>query len=73
MTINFTDGFKAGRFSVFCNYETREHLFRLKMNRVRVARRADGYYAQFCFDANRKEKGSYTGNLAGLDLGIKYF
>ncbi|NEO01130.1 MAG: transposase [Moorea sp. SIO3I7] len=73
MTINFTDGFKAGQFSVFCNYETREDLFRLKINRVRVVRRADGYYAQFCFDANRKEKGSYTGNVAGLDLGIKYF
>ncbi|NEO94794.1 MAG: transposase, partial [Moorea sp. SIO3G5] len=49
LTINFTDGFQAGRFSLFCNHETREDLFRLKINRVRVVRRVDGYYAQFCF------------------------
>jgi putative transposase len=73
LTINFTDGFKAGQFSLFCNYETREDLFRLKINRVRVVRRADGYYAQFCFDANRKEIGNYTGNVIGIDLGLKYF
>jgi putative transposase len=73
LTINFTDGFKAGTFSLFCNHETREDLFRLKINRVRVVRRADGYYAQFCFDATRKEIGNYTGNVIGIDLGLKYF
>jgi putative transposase len=36
-------------------------------------RRADGYYAQFCFDAERKEQREYTGNVVGLDLGLKYF
>ena len=87
--INFTDGFKAGQFSLFCNKEVREDLLTLKINRVRVVRRADGYYAQFCFaeswrcrfpsrqtfqdDANRKEKGNYTGNVVGLDLGLNYF
>ncbi|MGB3401626.1 MAG: transposase [Microcoleaceae cyanobacterium] len=73
LTINFTDGFKAGKFSLFCNHQTREDLFRLKINRVRVVRRADGYYAQFCFDATRKEMGNYTGNVVGIDLGLKYF
>lgn len=73
LAINFTDGFKAGKFSVFCDRETREDLFRLKINRVRVIRRADGYYAQFCFDATRKEIGNYTGNAIGIDLGLKYF
>lgn len=71
--INFTDGFKAGRFSLFCNHETREDLFRLKINRVRVVRRADGYYAKFCFDSVRSEPGNYTGEVIGLDLGLKYF
>jgi putative transposase len=73
LTINFTDGFKAGTFSLFCNPETREDLFRLKINRVRVVKRADGYYAQFCFDASRSEPGNYTGNVIGIDLGLKYF
>jgi putative transposase len=73
MLITFTDGFKAGTFSLYCNKETREDLFRLKINRVRVVRRVDGYYAQFCFDAERQEQGDYTGNVIGLDLGLKYF
>ncbi|MEG4286262.1 transposase [Microcoleus sp. A006_D1] len=72
-SITFTDGFEAGTFSIFCNNETQEDLHRLKINRVRVVRRADGYYAQFCFDADRKETGKYTGNVVGLDLGLKFF
>ena len=73
MSINFTDGFEVGTLSLFCNKETREDLHRLKINRVRVVKRADGYYAQFCFDADRKEEGKYTGNVVGLDLGLKFF
>ena len=71
--IAFTDGFSIGSLSIYCNAQTREDLFRLKINRVRVVSRADGYYAQFCFDADRKEDGEYTGNVVGLDLGLKYF
>ena len=48
-------------------------MHRLKINRVRIVRRADGYYAQFCFDADRKEQGEYSGNVVGLDLGLKFF
>ncbi|MBN3897808.1 MAG: IS200/IS605 family element transposase accessory protein TnpB [Nostoc sp. NOS(2021)] len=73
MSINFTDGFEIGTLSLFCNKETREDLHRLKINRVRVVRRADGYHAQFCFDADRKEVGEFTGNVVGLDLGLKFF
>jgi len=73
MNIAFTDGFEIGTLSVYCNKETREDLFRLKINRVRVVKRADGYYAQFCFDTDRKEQVEYTGNVLGLDLGLKYF
>ena len=73
MSIAFTDGFEVGTLSVYCNKETREDLFRLKINRVRVVKRADGYYAQFCFDTDRKEQGEYTGNVVGLYLGLKYF
>ena len=65
MSIAFTDGFEVGTLSVYCNKETREDLFRLKINRVRVVKRADGYYAQFCFDIDRKEQGEYTGNVVG--------
>lgn len=73
MNIAFTDGFSIGSLSLYCNKETRVDLHTLKINRVRVVKRADGYYAQFCFDADRKEEGNYTGNVVGLDLGLKYF
>ncbi|MFB8795387.1 MAG: hypothetical protein U7126_14480 [Microcoleus sp.] len=73
ISINFTDGFEIGTLSLFCNKETPEDLQRLKINPVRVVHRADGYYAQFCLDADRKEEGEYTGHVVGLDLGLKYF
>ena len=72
MFITFTDRFKSGNFSLYCDSETREDLFRSKINRVRIVRRADGYYCQFCMDAERKEPGNYTGNVIGIDLGLKY-
>jgi putative transposase len=72
-SVTFTDGFEIGTLSIFCNNETQEDLHTLKINRVRIVRRADGYYAQFCFDAERKEQGEYSGNVVGLDLGLKFF
>ncbi|MGB6168210.1 MAG: transposase [Geitlerinemataceae cyanobacterium] len=72
-SIAFTDGFEIGTLSIFCNHETQKYLHTLKINRVRIVRKADGYYAQFCFDADRKEQGEYSGNVVGLDLGLKFF
>jgi putative transposase len=71
--IPFTDGFKAGTFSLYCDGKAREDILRSKINRVRVIRRADGYYAQFCLDVERVEEGTYTGEVIGIDLGLKYF
>lgn len=73
MSIHFSDGFNIGTLSLYCNKQTREEIKTLKINRVRVVRRTDGYYAQFCFDAERKEPGTYSGGVVGLDLGLKYF
>jgi putative transposase len=73
MSITFTDGFNAGTFALYCNGEARHHILNCKINRVRVIRRADGYYAQFCLDVERKERGAYTGNVIGIDLGLKAF
>jgi len=73
MSISFTDGFNAGSFALYCNGEARRLILESKINRVRVVRRADGYYAQFCLDEERKEQGQYTGNMIGIDLGLKAF
>ncbi|WP_222597800.1 RNA-guided endonuclease InsQ/TnpB family protein [Euhalothece natronophila] len=71
--ITFKDGFKAGTFSLYCSGKAREDILRSKINRVRVIRRADGYYAQFLLEADRVEEGTYTGEVIGIDLGLKYF
>ncbi len=70
MSFTFTDGFEIGTLSLFCNKETREDLHTFKINPVRVERKVYGYYAQFCFDADRKEEREYTGNVGGLGSGV---
>lgn len=70
--ITFTDGFKAGIFKL---WGTRDlHFYQLsQVKRVRVVRRADGYYVQFCIDAERNEKREPTGKTIGLDVGLTHF
>ncbi|MBD1885665.1 MULTISPECIES: RNA-guided endonuclease TnpB family protein [Microcoleus] len=70
--ITFTDGFKAGSFKL---WGTRDlHFYQLnQIKRVRVVRRADGYYVQFCIDAERNEKREPTGRTIGLDVGLTHF
>ena len=70
--ITFTDGFEAGSFKL---WGTRDlHFYQLKpIKRVRVVRRADGYYAQFCLDVERVEKRQPTGKTLGLDVGLTHF
>lgn len=71
-TINFTDGFGAGSFKM---WGTRDlHFYQLsQIKRVRVVRRADGYYCQFCIDIERIEKREPTGKTIGLDVGLTHF
>jgi putative transposase len=71
-TITFTDGFEAGSFKL---WGTRDlHFYQLKqIKRVRVVRRADGYYVQFCLDVERIEKREPTGKTIGLDVGLTHF
>lgn len=70
--ITFSDGFKAGTLKM---WGTRDiHFYQLKqIKRVRVVRRADGYYAQFCVDQQRLEKREPTKKTIGLDLGLNHF
>ncbi|MCG6135149.1 MAG: transposase [Nostoc sp. LLA-1] len=70
--ITFGDGFKAGTFQL---WGTRNlHFYQVKQfKRVRVVRRADGYYVQFCIDQDRVEKREPTGKTIGLDVGLNHF
>jgi putative transposase len=72
LTITFRDGFKAGTFKM---WGTRELYFYQKeqIKRVRVVRRADGYYVQFSIDQERNEYHEPTNRMAGIDVGLSHF
>jgi putative transposase len=44
-----------------------------QIKRVRLVKRADGYYVQFCVQADRLEVLPSTGKTVGLDMGLKEF
>jgi putative transposase len=44
-----------------------------KINRVRIVKRADGYYVQFLIDFDRKVEHTPTGKWIGIDVGLKDF
>jgi putative transposase len=44
-----------------------------QIKRVRLLRRADGYYVQFCISVERKEEIKPSGKAIGLDVGLAAF
>ncbi|MEQ9000813.1 MAG: transposase [Coleofasciculus sp. B1-GNL1-01] len=72
LTITFRDGFKAGTFKM---WGTRDLHFYQKeqIKRVRVVRRADGYYVQFSINQERKEHHEPTNRMVGIDVGLNHF
>ena len=71
-TLTLTDGMTAGSFKL---KGTRDlNFYNIKqIKRIRIVKRADGYYAQFCIDVERKEKAQYTGSEIGIDVGLTHF
>ena len=71
-TLTLTDGFGVGSFKL---KKTRDlNFYDIKqIKRVRIVKRADGYYAQFCIDVERKDKSQYTGSEIGIDVGLSHF
>jgi putative transposase len=70
--ITFTDKKGIGRLKLVGSrdiyfYQPEE------IKRVRLIRRADGYYCQFCISIEVKEDVKSTGLAIGLDVGLKYF
>jgi len=70
--ISFTDGFGMGSFKLIgsrdLNFYSPDQI-----KRVRIVRRADGYYCQFCIAVERNVATEPTGKAIGIDLGLKYF
>ena len=44
-----------------------------QIKRIRLVKRADGYYVQFAIQVDIKIQTQPTGKIVGLDVGIKYF
>lgn len=71
-SITFTDKCGIGRLKM---KGTRDLSFYQldQVKRVRLVKRADGYYVQFCISAERAESVESTGKAVGLDVGLKEF
>jgi putative transposase len=72
--LTFTDGCGIGRLRLVGNKKQQIATFPLKqIKRVRIVRRADGFYVQFCVQAVRKVEHVTTGAQVGIDVGLKHF
>jgi putative transposase len=72
--ITFTDGCQIGRLRLVGNKKQSIETFPTKqIKRVRLVRRADGYYCQFVVEAARKIGHISTGKQVGIDMGLKAF
>jgi len=70
--ITFTDKKGIGKLKVKGTWDL--NFYQLEqIKRVRLVRRADGYYVQFLIDAENKMDVELTGKMIGLDVGIKEF
>ncbi|MBA2288675.1 MAG: transposase [Ktedonobacteraceae bacterium] len=72
--IRFTDGCEIGRLRLVGNKKQKVAAFPLKaIKRVRLLKRADGYYVQIAVKAERKVEHVTTGAQIGIDVGLKEF
>ncbi|MCC5665804.1 transposase [Nostoc sp. CHAB 5784] len=70
--ITFSDKKGIGTLKLKGTYDL--NYYELKqIKRVRLVRRADGYYAQFAIDVEIKVETQPTLQVVGIDLGLKYF
>lgn len=70
--LTFTDGHGIGRLRLV-GTRTIETFPQEQIKRVRVMRRADGYYVQFCVHAERHVEHQVTGKQLGIDVGLTSF
>src|SRR5258708_4875211 len=72
--ITFTDGCGIGRLRLVGNKKQQIETFPVKdIKRVRIVRRADGYYCQFTVSTERNIEHIPSGKELGIDVGLKSF
>jgi putative transposase len=70
--VTFTDGHGIGRLRLI-GTRTIETFPISQIKRVRLLKRADGYYVQFAVQAERQVPHEPTGHQVGIDMGLKSF
>lgn len=70
--IKFTDKKNIGELKLVGTWDLGYYPVEL-IKRVRLVRRADGYYCQFCVSVERSEPLDPTGKTIGLDMGLEAF
>jgi putative transposase len=70
--ITFTDKCGIGQVKLIGTWDL--HFYQInQIKRVRIVRRCDGYYCQFCIDAERNIEQKPSGKTIGLDVGLNHF
>ena len=70
--LTLTDGFKIGKVKLIGSRDLNFYQVE-QIKRVRLVKRADGYYAQFCVDVDRREDLEPSKTTIGLDVGLNHF
>ncbi len=70
--LTFTDGCGIGRLRLV-GTRTIEQFPTGQIKRVRLVRRADGYFVQFCVQVERRFPHTPTGKRLGIDVGLAVF
>ena len=72
--ITFTDGCAIGRLRLVGNKKQSIATFPVQqIKRVRIVKRADGFYCQFAVQAQRKVEHTPTDHAVGIDVGLKSY
>lgn len=70
--VTFTDKNKIGTLKLIGTYDL--HFYQIEqIQRVRLVKKADGYYCQFCIQEDVRETLEPTGKTIGLDVGLASF
>ena len=70
--INFTDKKGIGELKLLGLWDIHAYPVEL-IKRVRIVRRADGYYVQFCIKIDNQQDVPSTTSEIGIDVGLEYF
>ena len=70
--ITFTDKKGIGELKLLGKWDI--HTYPIKLiKRVRIVKRADGFYVQFCVDTEIKQEPRIADGEVGLDVGLEHF